>query len=69
MMQPEMTEEERKKFELEQNENFMKYYKAYKITKNLALIKQKMKNEGMFEPILMDLFAEPSDVRATAAYN
>ena len=41
----EMTEEERKKSELEQDEVFMKYYKAYKITKNLALIKQKMKNE------------------------
>jgi hypothetical protein len=38
-----LSEEERKKMELEQDENFMKLYKAYKMTKNLAMIKQKMK--------------------------
>ena len=42
-MMPEMTEEERQKMELEQDEVFMKYYKAYKITKNLANIKLKMR--------------------------
>lgn len=67
--QPEMTEEERKKMELEQDEVFMKYYKAYKITKNLANIKLKMRQEGMYEPKLMDLFAEGMDVRATQGYN
>jgi hypothetical protein len=61
-----MTEEERKRAELEADEVFMKYVKIYKMTKNLAVIKQKMKAEGMYEPILIDMFAEPSDVRATA---
>lgn len=55
MPMAEMSEEERKKMELEQDEVFMKYYKAYKITKNLANIKQKMKNEGIYEPKLMDV--------------
>ena len=49
-MEPEMTEEERKKMELEQDEVFMKYYKIYRITKNLAVIKQKMRQEGLYEP-------------------
>ena len=51
---PEMSEEERKRMELENDEVFMKYVKMYKITKNLAGIKQKMKNEGMYEPVLID---------------
>lgn len=51
---PEMSEEERKRMELENDEVFMKYVKMYKITKNLAGIKQKMKNEGIYEPVLID---------------
>jgi hypothetical protein len=31
----------------------MKYVKMYKVTKNLAAIKQKMRNEG-YEPVLID---------------
>lgn len=54
-MEPEMTEEERKKMELEQDEVFMKYYKIYRITKNLAVIKQKMRQEGLYEPKLIDV--------------
>jgi len=41
--------------ELEGNETFMKYVKIYNMTKNLALIKQKMKAEGQFPPILIDV--------------
>ena len=41
--------------ELEQDEVFMKYYKIYKITKNLGVIKQKMRTEGLYEPKLMDV--------------
>jgi len=67
--EPEMTEEERKKAELQADEVFMKYVKSYKITKSLAAIKQKMRNEGVYEPVLIDMFAEPADVRATAQYN
>ena len=52
---PEMSEEERKKMELEQDEVFMKYFKIYKITKNLGVIKQKMRTEGLYEPKLMDV--------------
>jgi len=52
---PEMTEEERKKAELEADPDFMKYYKIYKITKGLAVIKQKMKAEGRYEPALLDV--------------
>lgn len=65
--QPEMTEEEKKKAELEGNETFMKYVKIYNMTKNLALIKQKMKAEGQFEPILIDMFVKnPFDIKNTA---
>jgi hypothetical protein len=66
MMMPEMTEEERKKMELESDEAFMKLVKIYKMTKSLANIKMKMKAEGIYEPKWMDLFAEPMDIRATA---
>jgi len=52
---PEMSEEERKKMELENDEVFMKYVKIYKITKNLAVIKQKMRQEGNYEPKLIDV--------------
>ena len=62
---PEMSEEEQKRMELESDEIFMKYVKMYKVTKNLAAIKQKMKNEG-YEPILIDQFVEPMHARATA---
>jgi anaerobic selenocysteine-containing dehydrogenase len=62
---PEMSEEEQKRMELENDEQFMKYVKMYKVTKNLAAIKQKMKNEG-YEPILIDQFVEPMHARATA---
>lgn len=51
---PEMSEEEKKRMELENDEVFMKYVKGYKITKNLAAIKTKMRNEGIYEPILID---------------
>jgi hypothetical protein len=47
----------------------MKYVKIYKMTKSLANIKIKMKAEGNYEPKLIDMFAEPGDVRATASYN
>jgi hypothetical protein len=47
----ELTEEEKKKIELEQNEEFMKYIKLYKIVKvPLANLKQKMKAEGKYKP-------------------
>ncbi len=37
----------------------MKYVKLYRVIKiPLANLKQKMKAEGKFEPILMDLFVE-----------
>jgi hypothetical protein len=65
----EMTEEEKKKAELEKDEVFMKYVKIYKMTKVLASIKIKMKAEGLYEPKLLDLFAEPKDVKATESYN
>lgn len=51
-----MSEEEKKKMELEENEEFMKFVKLYKIVKvPLANIKMKMKQEGKYEPILMDV--------------
>ncbi len=65
----ELTEEEKKKMELEQDEAFMKLVKIYKMTKSLANIKIKMKAEGIYEPKLLDLFAEERDVKATASYN
>jgi hypothetical protein len=53
---PEMTEEEKKKMELEQNEEFMKYVKLYKVVKiPLSALKMKIKQEGKFEAILMDV--------------
>ena len=67
--EPELTEEEKKKMELEKDEVFMKYVKIYKMTKVLANIKIKMKAEGVYEPRLLDLFAEPKDVKATESYN
>jgi hypothetical protein len=77
MMQPppmmayemELTEEEKKKMELEKDEVFMKYVKIYKMTKSLASVKIKVKAEGVYEPKLLDLFAEPRDVKATESYN
>jgi|LauGreDrversion4_2_1035121.scaffolds.fasta_scaffold3503707_1 hypothetical protein len=65
----EMTEEEKKKMELEQDEAFMKLVKIYKMTKTLANIKIKMKMDGIYEPKWIDLFAEDKDVKATASYN
>ena len=54
--EPELTEEERKKQELENNEDFMKLVKLHKIVKvPLANLKQKMKAEGKFDPILLDV--------------
>ena len=51
-----MTEEEKKKMELEENEEFMKFVKLYKIVKvPLANIKMKMKQEGKYDPKLMDV--------------
>ena len=42
--------------ELEENEEFMKFVKLYKIVKvPLANIKQKMKAEGKYEPKLLDV--------------
>ena len=67
--EPELTEEEKKKLELEADEVFMKYVKIYKMTKSLANIKIKMRADGNYEPKLIDMFAEPGDVRATASYN
>ena len=47
--QPEMSEEEKKKMELEQNEDFMKFVKMYRVIKiPLSNIKQKLKQEGKF---------------------
>ena len=52
----ELTEEEKRKQELEQNEEFMKYIKLYKIVKvPLANLKQKMKAEGKYKPIDLDV--------------
>ena len=51
---PEMTEEEKKRMELESDEAFMKFVKIYKMTKSLAAVKQKMKAEGIYEPALID---------------
>ena len=65
----ELTEEEKKKMELEKDEVFMKYVKIYKMTKSLASVKIKVKAEGVYEPKLLDLFAEPRDVKATESYN
>ena len=67
--EPELTEEEKKKMELEADEVFMKYVKIYKMTKSLANIKIKMRAEGNYEPKLIDMFADAADVRATALYN
>ena len=50
-----MTEEEKLKMELEQNEEFMKYIKRYKIKIPLAALKQQMKAEGKFEPRYLDV--------------
>lgn len=53
---PEMSEEDKKRMELEQNEEFMKYVKLFKVVKiPLANLKMKIKQEGKFEPILMDV--------------
>ena len=41
--------------ELEQNEEFMKYIKRYKIKIPLAALKQQMKAEGKFEPRYLDV--------------
>jgi len=42
--------------ELEENEEFMKFVKLYKIVKvPLANIKMKMKQEGKYDPKLMDV--------------
>lgn len=42
--------------ELEENEEFMKFVKLFKIVKvPLANIKMKMKQEGKYDPILMDV--------------
>ena len=65
----ELTEEEKKKMELEKDEVFMKYVKIYKMTKSLASFKIRVKAEGVYEPKLLDLFAEPRDVKATESYN
>ncbi|TNV79600.1 hypothetical protein FGO68_gene17056 [Halteria grandinella] len=67
----ELTEEEKQKQSLEQNEEFMKYVKLYKVIKiPLANLKQKMKSEGKFEPKLLDLFVDNrSEVISSAAYN
>lgn len=32
----------------------MKYVKIYKMTKNLASVKAKMRAEGIYEPVLID---------------
>lgn len=54
--QPEMSEEEKKKMELEQNEEFMKLVKLFKIVKvPIANIKMKMKQEGKYDPRFLDV--------------
>eukprot|EP00347_Sterkiella_histriomuscorum_P024070 403332406 len=70
MDQPEMTEEERKRAELEENEEFMKLVKLHKIVKvPIANIKSKMRQEGKYDPKLFDLFISEKDAAASAMYN
>jgi hypothetical protein len=66
-----MSEEERKRAELEGNEEFMKYVKLYRVVKiPLIQLKHKMKAEGKFQPILLDLFVDSEQEKAaSAAYN
>ena len=49
----------------------MKYVKLYRVVKiPLANLKQKMKAEGRFEPVLLDLFVEnKQEIAATQYYN
>jgi len=54
-----LTEEEKRKQELEADPDFMKFVRLYKVIKvPLANIKQKMKAEGKYKPIDMDLFVD-----------
>ena len=54
-----MTDEEKKKGELEQNAEFMKYVRLYRVIRvSAAQIKQKMKAEGKFQPKDLDLFID-----------
>ncbi len=56
MPEVEMSPEEKYKMELEQNEEFMKYIKLYKIVKvPLANLKQKIKAEGKYKPSDLDV--------------
>lgn len=45
-----MTEEERKKEELQNDENFKKYLTMYKVKIPVINVKLKMKDEGIFDP-------------------
>lgn len=49
------TEEERKKEELQDNEDFQKYMKMYKFKIRLVQIKQKMREDGIFDPDLIEV--------------
>lgn len=49
------TEEERKKEELQNNEDFGKYLKMYKFKIPLINIKQKMREDGVFDPSLIEV--------------
>ena len=66
-----MTEDEKRKEELENDPNFMKFVKLYKVIKvPLANIKQKMRAEGNYKPIDMDLFVDSQQEKISSAmYN
>jgi len=66
-----LTEDEKRKEELENDPNFMKFVKLYKVIKvPLANIKQKMRAEGNYKPIDMDLFVDSQQEKISSAmYN
>lgn len=49
------TEEERKKEELQNNEDFAKYLKMMKFKIRLIQIRQKMREDGLFDPELIEV--------------
>lgn len=50
-----MTEDERKKDELQNNEDFQKYLRMYKFKIKVLNIKQKMREDGVFDPNLIEV--------------
>ena len=52
-----LTEEERKKEELNNNPEFKKYLTMYKVKIPLVQIKQKIQQDGVFNPMDIELFA------------